>query len=336
MNFGEILTKAWNIIWRYKILWVFGILSSCGQGGGGGGGGGNAGFQFSGEDANVPPGMREFFRNLEAFFENIEGWQIFTFILGVMLFFLILWFIFAALNTIGRVGLIQGAIRGKSALEGEPAPGMTFDGLFKSGKPFFWRIFGFNILAGIAVFIIVLLLLLPFGALAVLTLGIGVLCLIPLICLTIPVGWLVKVLFEQVNIAIVVEDLNIIDGLKHGWDVFRVNIGNLIIMGLILLLGGGIIGFILALPMIIVMLPIALGLISGITSGSDFFISGGFLTSALCCVAYVPVLILLSGILQSYIKTAWTLSYLEITGYEPSETESLDDPFIEKNVLLEE
>ena len=35
MEFGEILTKAWKIIWKFKILWVFGILSSCGHGGGG-------------------------------------------------------------------------------------------------------------------------------------------------------------------------------------------------------------------------------------------------------------------------------------------------------------
>src|SRR5437773_2631742 len=26
-NFGEILTRAWQIIWKHKILWVFGILA---------------------------------------------------------------------------------------------------------------------------------------------------------------------------------------------------------------------------------------------------------------------------------------------------------------------
>ena len=32
MDFGEILSKAWKIIWKFKILWIFGILTSCGQG----------------------------------------------------------------------------------------------------------------------------------------------------------------------------------------------------------------------------------------------------------------------------------------------------------------
>ena len=30
-NFGEILTRAWQIIWKHKILWIFGILASCGR-----------------------------------------------------------------------------------------------------------------------------------------------------------------------------------------------------------------------------------------------------------------------------------------------------------------
>jgi hypothetical protein len=333
MNFGEILTKAWKIIWRYKILWVFGILSSCGQGGGGGGGSGNAGVQYSGGDANLPPGIRNFFNNFEYFFENIQGWQIAALIIGAILFFLILWLIFTSLSTIGRIGLIQGTVKGKDAVEGEPAAGMIFGELFKSGKPFFWRIFGFNFLAGIVVFIAVLLLIIPLSAIAVVTFGIGLLCLIPLICLLIPVGWLVTVLFEQVNIAIVVENLNIPNGFKRGWDVLRENIGNLIVMGLILLLGGGILGFILALPLIAVVLPLVIGVISGASSGSNAFFSGGIIASALCCAAYLPVIIVLNGILQAYIKSAWTLTYLEITGHEAASTAILGQELAEKDFL---
>jgi hypothetical protein len=40
MDFGEVLTKAWKIIWKYKILWLFGIFVFLWGGGGGGGGGG--------------------------------------------------------------------------------------------------------------------------------------------------------------------------------------------------------------------------------------------------------------------------------------------------------
>ena len=51
-NFGEVLTRAWQIIWKHKVLWIFGILASCARGGGGGssGGGGNSGYQTGSGD----------------------------------------------------------------------------------------------------------------------------------------------------------------------------------------------------------------------------------------------------------------------------------------------
>ena len=36
--------------------------------------------------------------------------------------------------------------------------------------------------------------------------------------------------------------------------------------------------------------------------------------AALCFVAYLPVLILLNGVLRAYIESAWTLTYLRLTG----------------------
>ncbi len=336
MNFGEILSKAWKIIWRYKILWIFGIFTSCGQGNGGNGGyGANAVIQYSGGKGDFPPGMQNYFNNIESFFESIQAWQIAALIIGSILISLILIFIFTALRTIGRVGLIQGTVKGKDTIEGESASGMTFRTLFNSVKPFFWRIFGFNILSGIAVFILGFSLIIPIIAFAIFTLGIGLLCLVPLICLLIPIGWLVSVLFEQVNIAIVVEDLNILDGLKRSWEILRDNIGNLIIMGLILLLGGGLISVILALPMISIGLPLIVGMMRSVNTGSDFFLSGGIIASALCCAAYVPVLVILRGILQAFIKTAWTLTYLDITHYEPPATEIFEQPNEENDPLSE-
>ena len=41
MNYSEILSRAWQIIWKHKVLWIFGILAGCANSGGGGGGGGN-------------------------------------------------------------------------------------------------------------------------------------------------------------------------------------------------------------------------------------------------------------------------------------------------------
>jgi hypothetical protein len=323
MDFGEVLTRAWKIIWKYKVLWIFGILSSCGQGGGSGGGGGNSGVQFSGRDPDLPLGLQNFFRGLENYFQNIQGWQIAALIVGFILFILFLVLITAAISTVGRIGLVQGTVKAEAGAES-----LGFGELFNSGKPFFWRIFAFNFLAGIAVFIIILLLLVPLIGLTALTLGFGLLCLIPFICLLVPLGWLVSVVFEQVNIAIVVEDLDIVAGLKRGWDVFRNNIGNMIVMGLILGIGGLIVGFILAIPMFLVLVPLAIGFFGSSGTGSEFLFGGGIAVALLCLVIYLPFLIVLNGILQSYIKTAWTLTYLRLTGLSESSntfTQDVDD-----------
>ncbi|MGZ9167228.1 MAG: hypothetical protein ACXW4U_18815, partial [Anaerolineales bacterium] len=63
-NFGEVLTRAWQIIWKHKVLWVFGILASCGRGGGGNGGGNSGGGGeggFGNGPTDLPPQVERFF-----------------------------------------------------------------------------------------------------------------------------------------------------------------------------------------------------------------------------------------------------------------------------------
>lgn len=34
MNYTDILKKAWNIVWKHKILWLFGLLAGSAIGSG--------------------------------------------------------------------------------------------------------------------------------------------------------------------------------------------------------------------------------------------------------------------------------------------------------------
>ena len=36
MDYGEVLSRAWRIIWKHKVLWIFGIMAGCTSGSGGG------------------------------------------------------------------------------------------------------------------------------------------------------------------------------------------------------------------------------------------------------------------------------------------------------------
>ena len=320
MDFGKILKRAWEIIWKFKVLWIFGILAGCGQGsgGGGGGGGGNTGFQFSGDEINIPPNIERFFFRMDRFFNAVDAWQIAAFIGGLILFVLILGLIMAALSTIGNIGIVQGTVQAEGGVDR-----LTFGDLFTSGKPFFWRVFALNLIMGFIVLIIVLIILALFIGLTILTAGIGALCLIPFICVLVPLGWLVGVIMEQAMIALVVEDLGIVDALQRGWNVFRENLGNMVIMALILGIGSFFIGIVVALPIIIIVVPALLGVAGGAIAESSAIIGGGLAVAGLCFVAYLPVLIVLGGILQAYVKSAWTLTFLELTSKSKLE---IDEP----------
>ncbi|GAB4416867.1 MAG: hypothetical protein Kow002_03000 [Anaerolineales bacterium] len=297
-NFGEVLTRAWQITWKYKVLWIFGILASCSQGSGSGGGGGNTGFQTGPSDSSLPPELRQFGYQMQSFGEwALDNWWIFI-VIGLVILLLIAVTVF--LGAIGRIGLIKGSYQA----EIEAPESINFGELFSASVPYFWRVFGLSFLIGLAF----LLLLLPLVAFGVLTAGVGFLCILPLICLLIPVGWAVAVLIEQANRAIVLEDLGILDALKRGWEIVKSNVGVLIIMSLILFGINFVVGLLIALPIILVVFPTVFAFAMGNgESLTPLYVAG------ICICLYIPVSWLASGILNTFTQSSWTLTYMQLT-----------------------
>jgi hypothetical protein len=303
MNYGEVLTRAWKIIWKFKVLWIFGIFASCGTGsnGGGGGSGNNVSYQFS--NGELPPQFEQFFGNFDRFINDM--WWIFGLIICLTCV-LVLVAIF--LSTIGKIALIKGTLKAE-----EGAERMGFVELFNASTPYFWRVFGLSLLLFFIFFVLVMLGVLVFMGAAMVTFGIAMICLVPLCCLLIPVMWAIGVILEQAYIAIVVEDRGIADGLSRGWEVVKSHWEPMLVMGIILIFGGAIAGLIIAIPMFLVMFPLffALGF-SGSDSMAPLAIGG------ICFLIYLPVLIVAGGILKAYVQSAWTLTFLRVTGHGPS------------------
>ena len=63
MDIGAVLSRAWEILRRHKVLWIFGILAGCGSANAGSSG---SGANYEGE---MPPG-------LERFFTQVPDWQV--------------------------------------------------------------------------------------------------------------------------------------------------------------------------------------------------------------------------------------------------------------------
>ncbi|RME89369.1 MAG: hypothetical protein D6770_04735, partial [Anaerolineae bacterium] len=280
------------IIWKHKILWIFGILAGCGRGGGGGGG--NVDYS-GGPDRGVPPRMMPFFRDLGQWLEH-NTWIIAVIILVVIVLTLLAIF----LRTIGQIGIIRGAHQADRDME---AP-LSFGALFSGSMPYFWRVFGLTVLVGLAFAVLVI----PMVLFGIFTAGVGFLCILPLLCLLIPLAIVVGVVLQQAIIAIVVEDLSLFDGLQRGWEVVKSNPGPIALMTIILFLIGAVGGFILAVPVLVIALPVALVFIAG----EGHSLTPLWIGLGLLCL-YLPIALLLNGVLTSYLDSAWTLTYLRLT-----------------------
>ncbi len=293
-NFGEVLTRAWKNIWKHKVLWIFGILAGCARGGGGGGGGGGGNYNYQTDDLPFSGGQAGHMMEQAAqYFEN-NLWIILVVILALMLIGLISF----ALGMIGRIGMIKGTALAEKGVES-----IVFGEVWAESLPYFGRIFGLNFLTGLAF----ALLIIPLVLLGVVTAGVGFVCLLPILCLLVPIGWAVSLIVEQAQAAIVLEDLSMMDGFKRGWLIVKSNAGPMVVMGLILGIGGAVASGVIAVPLIIAFVPIIAGMGSLRESFTPLYIA------LACCLAYAPVLIVLNGVISAYIQSAWALTFMKLT-----------------------
>lgn len=318
MNYGEVLTRAWKIIWRYKILWLFGIFTGSVSGGS----------ASSGRSSNInflqemPPEVAVFFERL------LDAIQRPAIITGIITGALLIIALSIFLGTIGQIGLISGTLKAERGVER-----LTFGELFREGTSHFWRFFGMSFFVGLPFLIVIFGLLgaMIFTAVATDSAGndaaavfaafIPVLC--TLFCILFFFSVVVGMILQQAKNAMIVEELGIINALKRGWEVFKNNLGSIFLIAVILFIVGVVAGMLTALPVILIVFPTMLAFVlEEVQSMQPLIVMG------LCLVAYLPVLLVLNGILTAYIQSAWTLTYLQITDQSP-QPEEIQDNVIE-------
>lgn len=303
MDFGRVLSRAWQITWRYKALWVLGFLAALGSGGGGG----SSNINFSG-DAGEWAGH--------------QGMQIPPEMVGVMVgvgcLALIVGIALWVLSLIGRGGLIAGVE------QVEQEENMTLGQAWRAGVSRFWTLFGLSVLASLPILLLVLVGVV--AAVAMIVGGVGleeafdsgapawimvrlsIVCLGGLCCVAVPVG----IVLEQIRVygerAAMLEGLGWIDAFKRGWEVLKANLGTTIILWLIFL----VIGMILFGLIFGAMLGVSLPLV-GIFSQVD---PGAWILIPICFGGILALIIsaLVGAIVQTFTSATWTLAYREMTG----------------------
>ncbi len=351
INIGAILAKAWKITWKFKVLWIFGILAGCGASNRGnfnnsfnsGSSGNNPGNLGRG---NLPEPLRRFldmdWQQAIASFLS-QYWII---IAIAVLLLCIIWFVVYFLAAMGKTGLIKGAHKADLGAEK-----LGFGELWHESLPYFWRLFGLSLLVGLPIFILVVILLVVFvGALAGflangrsgadgaavggMFAALGV--FIPAICCLGIASIFIGMIVEQAKIAMVIENLGVLESLSRGWNVFKRNFLTIIIVSIILAVISGIIGFVIAIPLLLAVLPAFLSFFMLASKSANTAAAFAPLVFAgICFIAYLPVLLVLRGIEQTYTQSALTLTYLRLTTPAPelplpeplmSDTPPLDPP----------
>jgi hypothetical protein len=299
MHYGEILNNAWKIIWKHKILWIFGFLASCGARQG-------SSFDFRSQTSNASS-IRDFSPELENWIDQAaQAFQQNLWYIGLIIFiFLLVGLLFFILNTIGTAGSIRGPWLVETGAER-----LTFGELWENSLGYFWRIFLLSLTTGFAtwapIIIVTMLAVLGFQSANINT---ALTCVGISVCLVfIPYLWLVQVWFNQAMIAAVGENLSFSESISQGWNLVTKNLGTYIVMSLILGIVAGVVGFTFSLPLLVILAPIFPALLNGGVQNT-----GSALTTALIAgLCYSPVLMIGNSILVAYVNSAWTVTYRQV------------------------
>ena len=113
--------------------------------------------------------------------------------------------------------------------------------------------------------------------------------------------------------AISIDHVGAVDAIRQGWALFRANLGNVIIMGIILALIGAVIGIVAAIVGGIVLIPsIVLFVSQASRDGGPQAIS--FVVFGLSFLVFMIIVAVISSVVVAFRATTWTLVYRQISG----------------------
>ncbi|MGB9586044.1 MAG: DUF7544 domain-containing protein, partial [Anaerolineales bacterium] len=328
MDYGKLIRRAWEITWKYKFLWVFGIVMAfCRVGGGG------SNFNFSNRYVPGRENFGQFFTPTNPFaqsWEKLIGSGVLWIVGGLLIVLVILFFLLGiVVLAYGRGSLIRTV---DLVEKGEQ---VDFRRALNEGKQPFRRLVGLELLLnipGLLVGLAVVIVLLVFAFNIFLQAGVissyenqsgflrtlltvapaFVVAICGLVCLAFLIQILVAIFEVFGSRAIVIEDYAVINGIKRGWQIFRSNLAAVIILALILFgisLG---IGIVIGLPA-----ALLIGIFAALFIGLTHLAGAAWLV-------FLPILLglgliglllvsVVRGVYLVFAESLWTLAYRDFT-----------------------
>ena len=326
MHYERIIKRAFQVTWRHKALWIFGIVAAL-FGGMRGGSGNGQGVQYALNSGDMG--------QLQSFAPWLSrgDWQrLVPMVLGLLALMAIVGVIMLIVNIIVRytsLGALIGMV-GEIEEKGETR--------FKSGLQTGWnrllRLFAINLIIGLATGVIVIVLLLLLGVVAAAgaipaalmisagrtlrVLGIivaivaGLIVLLLMFLVFAALSALVTLVHEFSFRACVLERLGVFAALSAGIELVRGRLREGILFWL-LLLGIDIALSLAAVPL--VLLGLGGALVSGLVAfGLTESVGVGFLVGLPIVVVIVLASIFVGGLYLTFRSAAWTLAFRDLRG----------------------
>ena len=284
-DFGDVLTQAWKITWKHKVLWAISILP------------------FLTMSLFLPFWLILLFqKNVD--FNAISTWMENPVYMGIAIFvYLVVMILSVFLQMASRSSLTLGVYRAEAIL----AP-VTFVDLIRDGFRYFWRFLGISLLISVGVMVVFITFFVVMGGLSLVTMGFAMLCIQPLFILLIPLFLLVMALMEQSESALVADELNVTDALKRAYELIKANVWKYVLISLIVYFGMNILLSIVTFPL---MIPMFFFMMRSMEAGPDF--NTMIRMQAVFGVVILPLMALVHGFSLTYMKSAMMLTYLRLT-----------------------
>lgn len=294
MDYAGILKRAWDVTWRYKILWLFGFFAGAGSYGG-------SGSRYTyGNGTSTGTGSQPF-GNLDTTQVGRAVAQYGGIIVAAVAFFVILGLLFAVIGIAARGGLIHLVNEGEEGRDVRAGDGWRV-GFSKWG-----RLFGIGFITALPVLVIIVII--GFMVAAAVVAGIrsgssqgfasafggaiaGGICFgSVLLLVAIFLGVVLGIVGELAMRYAVLKDMRIMESIKQGWhDLF-----------------GRRGAFLMFLVMVVV------GIVFGIVIGIFQFM---WVLAPFMLIIGIPVLIVVGAVYGAFQQAAWTIFFRRMTGME--------------------
>ncbi len=331
MDYGKIITRSWQIIWKHKWLWWLGILAAWTEGGTSLSSFSNSGYNWPNSNTPTQPentinggisavkgiprvlGASTQNQNWDNFVTDAANWIVnYWWILLIILILLLgLLIILQYISYSAKAGIFLSV---KSLENSEQSLG--FWSAFRAGRKFGWRLFGLNIVISLISLLFLMILLLPVSALwyankdlhpfplgvTIVMIAYAFLAVIGMIVIAVYLN-IVKRLAERV---VVLNKQRIMEAFQYARRIFRRQRGHTLVVWLIEI---GL-GFAFSLAAVFAFIAVAAVLVA--LGAVVYLISPGVGLGLYVMMAILIVMAFLfgiSGVITAFKVSYWTLAY---------------------------